>query len=142
MTSDPADCANMNIRRASRGIGQFFDDQMKGADVLPTQFSLMILLDRLAPASISTIAETIGMERTTLTRNLKLLERDDLVAQETGADARVRHYALTPEGKDVVKQSWAYWQKAQDAFSSKFGAERWQFLQSELRALEQCLADQ
>lgn len=142
MTSDPADCANMNIRRASRCIGQFFDDQMKEANVLPTQFSLLILVDRLAPASISTIAETISMERTTLTRNLKLLERDNLVVQETGADARVRHYALTRHGKGVVERSWAHWQKAQDAFSLKFGAERWQSLQAELRALEQCLADQ
>lgn len=142
MTFDPSDCAHMSIRRASRLIGQFYDARMKPADVLPTQYSLMVLLNRLEAAPISQLAEAVGMDRTTLTRNLKLLERDGLVRQDIGEDARTRFYSLSSEGHLALKDTFTHWQSTYADFVARFGEERWQNLRSELRALQAALQDE
>ncbi|GAB5482974.1 MAG: oxidation-sensing regulator MosR [Parasphingorhabdus sp.] len=139
MTSDPSACANMNIRRAARQIGQFFDDRMSGADIRATQFSLLVLVGRHAPAPISHIAEAIKMERTTLTRNLHVLERQGMVEAQAGTDARMRLYSLTEQGKKAVQDTQSLWSEAQSDFLSRFGERRWEALRAELKALEACL---
>lgn len=139
MTSDPSACANMNIRRAARQIGKFFDERMAGSDIRATQFSLLVLVDRHAPAPISYIAEAIRMERTTLTRNLNVLERQGLVEVQAGTDARMRLYSLTDQGKKAVQDTQLLWSEAQSDFLSRFGERRWEALRAELKALEACL---
>lgn len=136
---DPATCTNLNIRRASRQIGQFFDDRMKQAEVSPNQYSLLVFIGKLAPAGISQIASAIGMDRTTLTRNLRILERDGLVEQVLADDARLRLYALTQEGKTVVFNARSQWEACQSEFLGRFGEKRWNALRAELRALQDCL---
>ena len=136
----PSSCANLNIRRASRQIGQFFDEQMRESQVRPTQFSLLAMINSLGPASVTEIADALGMERTTLTRNLKLLERDRLVEQTRGEDARVHLYSLSQLGREGLSESRPHWEASQSKFLSRFGEQRWNALRDELQALQDCLS--
>ncbi len=141
MTNDPSTCANMNIRRTARQIGQFYDDHMSGTAIRATQFSLLVLVNRHAPAPISHIADAISMDRTTLTRNLRLLERDNLVEHEPGADARTRLYRLTDQGKHAVEEAQIFWDAAQTKLLTRFGEQRWKALRAELQAVQACLSE-
>ena len=132
----PSSCANLNIRRTSRQIGQFFDERMRNARVSPNQYSLLVLIGNLGPAPISQIAAAMGMDRTTLTRNLRVLARDGLVEHVPGEDARVHSYGLTQKGEGVVSETRSQWEASQLAFLSRFGEDRWNALRSELRALQ------
>ena len=131
--SSPADgtsdalsaCACMNLRKTARLIAQFYDRRLLPGGLRNTQFTLLAMIGHLAPVSITDLASHMGMDRTTLTRNLRLLERDGYIAVQPGQDARVRMISLTGQGQDIMEETRPYWQQAQSEFLEKFGRDRW-----------------
>ena len=83
-------CACFNLRKAARAVTQLYDDALRPAGILATQLPLLIATGRLERVTISQLAEAMVMDRTTLTRNLRPLERDGLVRTKPGKDRRVR----------------------------------------------------
>jgi DNA-binding MarR family transcriptional regulator len=61
------------------------------------------------------LADLLGLERTTLTRNLRPLIRDGFVRVDEGEDRRVRKVAITPAGEEAARRAYPFWKKAQDA---------------------------
>ena len=80
-----------------------------------TQFTLLATLVQTGPIPTTRLADFQGLERTTLTRNLRLLVRDGLVQIDEGEDRRVRKVTITPAGEEAARRAFPFWKKAQDA---------------------------
>lgn len=132
-----AECASFNTRRAARLIGQVYDQALEPAGLTGTQFTLLGTLRAMGPVSISDLARQLGTDRTTVTRNLRLLVNRKLVRIAPGKDARSREVSATAQGCSLFSKTLPTWQSTQRALLTRFGAKRWQALRSELRALEE-----
>jgi DNA-binding MarR family transcriptional regulator len=108
-----AGCACFAVRRAARAITQHYDRCLRPSGLRATQFTLLVMLSLEGELPLSQVAQRLGMERTTLTRNLRSLVAKRLVAVEFGDDRRVRMIAITPKGNAAVAAALPYWRKAQ-----------------------------
>ncbi len=127
------DCAVMNLRRTARQVAQFYDHELRGSELRITQFILLAAIQRLGPISISRLADFMGMDRTTLTRNLKLLGQEGFADMRPGEDdARTRIVTLTKAGITAVENTMPRWHQAQTKFLKAFGTKRWRQLRQEL----------
>ena len=119
--SDPANCLCFNLRRAARALTQLYDAALKPAQITAPQFTLLTAVARQGPVSLSDLAAALGMDRTTLTRNLTPLQRDGLVASAEGDDRRVRLLALTAMGRARLEQAEPLWNAVQAKVAGAFG---------------------
>jgi DNA-binding MarR family transcriptional regulator len=103
----------MGLRHAARAVTQAYDEAIAGSGVRATQFGLLVALAQAPLVPLSKLAEVLGMDRTTLTRNLAPLLRDGLVEERKTEDKRVRAFALSARGKKVFEQALPGWRKAQ-----------------------------
>ena len=92
-------CLCLHTQRAARAIARRFDEALRPVGLRHGQFSLLISLNRPAPPTVGSVARLLAMDRTTLTANLKPLEREGLVtATPDEADRRARRLSLTQAG--------------------------------------------
>ncbi len=115
-------CACFNVRKAARAVTQLYDNILKPTGLRGTQFTLLIALSIRGNIGISQLADLLVMERTTLTRNLKPLEKQGLITISEGSDRRTRSVILTAEGRDKIKETTPYWEQAQEIISSGLGS--------------------
>jgi DNA-binding MarR family transcriptional regulator len=114
-------CACLNLRQATRAVTQLYDDILRPSGLRATQFSLLSVIRLTGGASIGTLAEAAVMDRTTLTRNLKLLADKKLIRIEEGDDARVHLVTLTPAGEARLDAALPYWEEAQARMTESLG---------------------
>ena len=108
------DCLCLNAQRAARTLARRYDAALRPAGLTSGQFAILGALNRDDPAPLTELADQLGLERTTLTRNLLLLDRAGLVRSEAGAgDRRVRAVSLTGAGRDRLTAAVPLWQAAQ-----------------------------
>jgi len=112
--TDCPSCVSFNIRKAMRAVSQHYDKILAPSGLRGTQFTILTALTRLGDLTITELAEYLVMERTTLTRNLKPLEKEGYLKVLPGLqDSRTRRVSLTTAGKKAQKGAMPYWQKAQ-----------------------------
>ncbi len=112
--SDVTLCACSNLRAAARSLTRAYDRALEPSGLRLNQFTILSVLGVGAPNTISGLAQTLGMEQTTLTRNAQLLERDGLLSIEPDADdSRARRMDLTAEGKRRLKRAMPLWRAMQ-----------------------------
>lgn len=105
-------CLCLATQRAARALARRFDDAFRPLGLTSGQFSLMISLNREAPPSIGSVAALLAMDRTTLTANLKPLERRGWVRTVADPkDRRARLIALTDEGRAVIARAVPIWER-------------------------------
>lgn len=109
----PTECLCTRLRRASRGVSKLYDDALSGVGLSVAQYSLLRHLQRLDQPSITDLADAVGLERSTLGRNLRLLEGRGLVALADGADQRNRLVSLTITGEKLLAEALDAWQGVQ-----------------------------
>ncbi|MDU9390750.1 MarR family winged helix-turn-helix transcriptional regulator [Pseudomonas sp. zfem002] len=114
-------CICTHLRRAAREVSRHYDEALEGSGINVAQFSLLRHLQRLDRPSISILAEAMGLDRSTLGRNLKVLEADGLVALIEGEDLRNRVVLLTAEGAERVRSAEPAWEKAQASLVESLG---------------------
>ena len=119
------ECALFKIRKASRAVTQIYDHFMHSIGLKPTQFSLLVALAMADRVTVSRLAQAMVMDRTTLTRNLKPLQRDGLIRVLTGTDRRTRALSLTPKGRETLEQALPLWEEAQLHMAKQLGQEDW-----------------
>src|SRR5437764_10853875 len=96
-------CLCLHLQRAARAVARRFDEALRPAGLTSGQFSLLMSLNRPEPASIGAVTGLLAMDRTTLTANLKPLERRGFVRVGAAqADRRGRTLVLTPEGRAAL----------------------------------------
>lgn len=118
-------CACSNLRKAARAVTQFFDARLAPSGLRSTQLGILATLHHLGPRKLSDLADILVMDRTTLTRNLRPLERRGFIKLDPGDDRRTRKVALTPEGGEAMSEAFPLWCEAQNEIAGRFGAERW-----------------
>ena len=116
-----AHCLCQKARSAARALTRFYDRHFARTGIEPTQFTILVGIRLSEPVPLVPLADHLGLERTTLTRNLGLLQRGGLVAIGRGEDARRRLLSLTPGGRRVLKKALPRWKKAQQAAISVLG---------------------
>ena len=107
----------------SRMISQIYDDALAPAGLKITQFCLLRAIARLGPVGVSALAEDQELDRTTLTRNLALLERDGLIEQSPGIDKRTSLAQLTRAGSATIARALPHWERVQDELRHSLGAQ-------------------
>jgi DNA-binding MarR family transcriptional regulator len=127
-------CTCLNLRKATRAITQMYDEFLRPSGLRSTQFSLLMLVRGAKRIRITDLAEEAVMDRTTLKRNLELLERDGLVRIEAGEDARVREVSLTPMAGQRLAAALPLWERAQEHVTSQLGENRVNRLLADLSA--------
>ena len=136
-----ATCACFNIRKAARAVTQFYDDILRPTGLRTTQLSLLMLVRGHGSLSIGQLADAAGTDRTTLTRNLAVLEERGLVRIELGEDARVRVVTVTEAGDEAADTAYPLWQKAQALIAGRLGRDGLARLLSELSAAVRAAED-
>ena len=130
-------CICINLRQASLAVTRFYDTALEPSGLKVTQYSVLKGVRRLEPVSISRLAEELGLDRTTLGRNLRVLEREKLVALGPGqADQREHNVRLTEEGQQALAVAYPLWKQAQLKITRNLGTEQVEALTSLLSNLE------
>lgn len=107
-----ADCFCLASRQAARKITRLYDGYMQKAGLRATQFTILTQLMLRGEMPIGKLASILGMERTTLTRNLTLLEQRKWISIKTGSDPRARLAGITAQGRAVVRRGFPHWAQA------------------------------
>lgn len=119
------ECACFNLRKATRVITQLYDEALRPTGLRATQFSLLVAVKMFGQITVTRLAKMGVMDRTTLTRNLKPLEKQGLIKIESGEDKRKRIVTLTPKGTETLAKALPLWEKAQARVIKGLGPERW-----------------
>lgn len=126
-------CNCLALRQATRFVTQIYERHLSPVGVTPAQFSIMAMLSRRPDLLMTDLADALVMDRTTLLRALKPLQRDGLVSATTSAhDARAHALNLTKRGQRLFGDAKLAWQAAQDEFEAQFGRVRAKALREEL----------
>lgn len=103
-------CLCLHAQRAARALARRFDDALRPFEITSGQFSLLMSLNRPEPPTIGSVAGLLAMDRTTLTANLKPLERRGLLTVAVDPnDRRNRRLALTPTGMSLLARALPVW---------------------------------
>jgi DNA-binding MarR family transcriptional regulator len=129
------DCACFNLRKAARAVTQIYEAALAPTGIHATQFSVLVALAVADGAPLSRVADGLVMDRTTLTRNLRPLERRGWVRIEAGEDRRERNLSLTRSGRAALERALPLWQQAQARLHEQLGDARWTRLRADLQAL-------
>ncbi|MDE2183346.1 MAG: winged helix-turn-helix transcriptional regulator [Alphaproteobacteria bacterium] len=115
-------CLCLASRRAARAITRRFDKALRPHGIRATQFTLLSALKLAGPQPIGELAELIGADRTTLTRNLAVAAEQGLVALcQDEDDARAHIAAITPAGQRAVKKALPAWRLVQQELTEAMG---------------------
>lgn len=120
----PTSCLCTQLRRASRGVTRLYDDALAAVGLGAAQFSLLRHVQRLGQPSISVLAEAMGLDRSTLGRNLRVLEEQGLLQLGEGRDLRAREVRLTEAGLQRIDQALPLWEQAQYEMTAHLGEDR------------------
>ena len=130
-----ASCTCANLRKATRAITQLYDAALEPSGLLITQLSVLGGIATLKSATMNQLADSLVMDRTTLTRNLKPLLRRGLVNIASGGDERTRYVTLTSKGEHALSKALQLWENAQARVVKGLGEERWSGLMRNLSRL-------
>ena len=134
LTEQAPECTCFNLRKAARAVTQYYDGVLKPSGLRATQFTLLVAIYNAGPVTIKRLAERLVMDRTTLTRNLKPLQKQGLITITSGEDRRTRAVELTERGREALTQALPQWEQAQAQVVGRLGRERWRDLLGHLSA--------
>ncbi|MEH2542117.1 MULTISPECIES: MarR family winged helix-turn-helix transcriptional regulator [unclassified Bradyrhizobium] len=118
-----AGCFCLASRQAARKITRLYDSYMQESGIRITQFTILSQLMLRGEMPMGRLAGILGMERTTLTRNLAVLEQQKWISIKAGDDPRARMIGITGQGRSVVRRSFPFWSKAQAHIGKLLGAD-------------------
>ena len=136
----PSPCTCFRLRKLARLVSQRYDRELAPAGININQYSILRRAQR-EPRGVSELARELGMDRTTLTRDLKPLIAAGWVELASGEDARQRLVHITASGKRLLARAQPLWRKAQDAIDDSLGASRVEVLHTQLDRAAQQLQD-
>jgi DNA-binding MarR family transcriptional regulator len=127
----PLGCTCFKLRKLTRTMSRLYDQRMAAVGLKTTQYSLLANAAR-GPRPVAELAEHLGMERTTLTRNLKPLLDAGWVELKSGTDMRQRIVTITDTGRVKVKQAYIVWRAAQTELETLLGRDAVRALHQQL----------
>jgi DNA-binding MarR family transcriptional regulator len=119
----PANCLTFNLQRTTRRLMRGFEEAAKTAGLTAPQFTTLSLIEGFGEITITHLAERLGTDRTTMTRNLDLLTRKGWVTEAESEDARLRILKLTKSGAAKLHAALPIWTKFQTGLVDNIGAD-------------------
>ena len=114
-------CACAKLRRSARIVSARYDRALAPAGLTVAQFSLLRMLQRAGPCSLSQLSAATGHDRTTLNRTLAPLEQAGLVESTSAADRRRRIVAVTGKAREAMRRGQPHWEQAQAEIRESLG---------------------
>src|SRR5215213_3067963 len=130
--SSTENCVCFNLRRMSRVVTQFFDAEIRRHGIRSTQGSILLALTTRDSCSMAELSEGLGLERTTLLRNLRPLQRDGLITADGGGRGGRVELAITNKGRKQIEKVMPAWRAAQKAAVKTLGEQRWSAIFTDL----------
>jgi DNA-binding MarR family transcriptional regulator len=128
-------CLCQKARKAARTLTRFYDRRFAGSGIEPTQFHLLVGIRLTEPVTVNQLASHLALDRTTLTRNVALLQKSGIIEIARGQDARQRKLSLTKAGRKMLEKSLPRWNRAQQSAVSALGQENFARLSEALSVL-------
>lgn len=125
-------CACFKVRKAARAVTKLYEAVLRPIGLRATQFSLLMAARVIGPVTVVKLAQITVMDRTTLTRNLQILEKRRLIEIKPGEDRREREVTLTASGMEVLAKAVPLWEEAQDRVRQGLGEEKLRNLMDDL----------
>jgi len=117
-------CVCFNLRWVTRAVTQFYDAEMRRHGIRPTQGSILASLNSKDSWNMAELSDWLGMDRTTLVRNLRPLQRDGFVKAVGGGRGNRVELTITTKGRNQVEKLTPAWKSAQCAVVKTLGEER------------------
>lgn len=114
----PVECICTLSRRCARSLTDIYDRALAPSGLKVTQYSLLRAIGRLERPNLTSIAKAAGLERSTLGRNLRVLEKSGLVTLSSGEDERTRVATLTDKARKALRLAEPRWQRVQERMAS------------------------
>lgn len=129
MRADPTEapltgCTNFKLRQLMRSVARLYDAEIGKAGLKATQYSLLAHVAALGPIQPVELARRLGMDASTLSRNLRPLTDQGWLVQGPGADARSRVITITEAGNTRRREARRHWKRAQAELIERFGEDR------------------
>lgn len=115
-------CLNLNLRRTGRLVTNYYDMMLKDSGLRITQFTVLLSITYGKDLSITELAKITDIDRTTLQRSLKILERDKLIKIEKKDTGNVNRLSLTSRGESKLATGIQLWKIAQDSMKRSLGS--------------------
>ena len=125
-------CVCFNLRWVTRAVTQFYDAEMRRHGIRPTQGTILTSLNAKESWNMAELSDWLGMERTTLVRNLRPLQRDGLVQAVGGGRGNRVELAITSKGRKQIEKLAPAWRSAQSAAVKTLGERRWSAILTDL----------
>ena len=121
------ECPALRVRQASRVVAKVFDDELAPFGLLSTQLPVLAATALFGDsgATMSQLAQALVMDRTTLTRSIRPLERAGLLrVARSPEDARAKIVVITRSGERMIKSIFPVWERALERLKKSLGAAR------------------
>jgi DNA-binding MarR family transcriptional regulator len=125
-------CVCFNLRWVTRAVTQFYDAEMRRDGIRPTQGTILSSLQAKDSWNMAELSDWLGMERTTLVRNLRPLQRDGLVRAVGGGRGNRVELTITGKGRKQIEKLAPAWKSAQRAAVKTLGEKRWSAILADL----------
>ena len=119
----PGGCTNFKLRQLLRRVSLVYDRAMAECGLKITQYSLLTHVEKLGPITQADLAKAMGMDSSTLSRNLRPLESAGWVAVHAGDDARSHALSLNVSGRKKRTQAQTLWKQAQLQLNDTVGVD-------------------
>ena len=124
MIPAPKNCTSFKTRKLTRLLARHYDAEFAKLGIKSTQFTLLAHVIRYEPVSAGALAQRMGIDASTLTRNINLLVHSGWLEQSIGEDARSRNITTTSEGRKFYEVADLHWNNAQEKINALLGIER------------------
>ena len=125
-------CVCHRTRMAARAVTRLYDDTLRSVGLRATQLAVLVAVGGDNVVSITALAKFMGMDRSTLTRNLTPLERDGLIRVGNEGWRRSRTVEITKKGRSRLREALPLWKNAQETLRRKLGLRRWAVIRADL----------
>ena len=129
-------CACFNVRKSARVLTKHYDDALQSLELKPTQFTILAVLSGVDTITVTDLADYMILDRTTLTRNLRPLEKQGMIQASAGEDRRTRMISLTKKGLNKLEAAIPLWKQAQKEVIKYLGNNRFDKFLNELNYVE------
>ena len=128
-------CAAFNFRRTARAVTRLYDLALEPSGIRSTQFAILTAIAKFQPVAINRIGEILVLDQTTLTRSLRLMQKQGLLEISPRSTRRQRFLNLTDAGAKSLAAAIPLWRKVQAEFLRMMGGDSWKAFRNELERL-------
>jgi len=140
---DPLDlrnCLCANVRKTDRALSRNYDQALRSTGLTASQFAVLSFLSAVGPTRISDLARAMGMDQTTMTRNIGLLQEGGWVGRSTAKDRRTRVVSMTDHGRKTHSEATVLWTALQSELTAALGPGRFERFLKDLSDIQSLLS--